>query len=255
MKLNSHVLTEIKNALDYSCFSNEDFILQNDNDHIASLTIKYRFHTNFSFKLDIYSSSSIKATFSPGSLLDIETIGIRDQEDIVSSIVDWLEAIEKDIGSSPILRKLKDKNSEFQEKLNKLEENINQFNLDSLFTRNESQDISERLDQLEEVFKQKLEEEQKTQETLYQEINKFSKEIDILKKQLDFLTKENWLKSFFTKTFNWGKRNPKTVLAIGKMAYDLLPEEVKTHIPEQLLELEVGDEAPGTDSLGVASGE
>ncbi len=255
MAINSSVKIELLNALNYLCFSSEDFFFQDNSALFTNINLRYRFNDDYLFNLKILKVDSIEIRISPGSLLTEETINTENKKDIFSTIKVWLHCIEKDITASPAIRKLNEQNLKFQENLNNLEEVINKSNLDNHFTRGESKDVIKRLDELEELFKQKLSEEHDNQRNLNSEVKKLTSEISLLKSQLDFLTKGNWLKSLFTKTFNWGKRNPKTALAIGKMAYGLLPEEVKSHIPEQLLELEVGDGTLDTNSLDAASGE
>jgi hypothetical protein len=61
--------------------------------------------------------------------------------------------------------------------------------------------------------------------------------MELLKNQLASFTKGNWVKSFATKIFTWSNRNPKTVLALGGVALELLPADIKEHLPKDILQL------------------
>lgn len=241
MALNQATMVELQLALQSDYFSSEDFVI---NDLMTSrsvfkfhYSIQYRFSNKYYFKFWMEVDGRITLLQSPGDFLNEETFTITTKETLFNYIDDWLQLIKDDIHLSPTHRELQLRNEEFQAKLGDIEQRLEDFE-DSYFSKKESEDFHNRLNDLEAMFREKISENQDNNNELTKELEKLTQEMDMLKKQLSSLTKANWVKSFASKMFNWGKRNPKAVMAIGGVARELLPQDIKQHIPAELLQLE-----------------
>ena len=71
---------------------------------------------------------------------------------------------------------------------------------DRYFTKEEGDELRERLEQLEKIIL-----EREHQEDREDEISKMKEEIEFLKATIDTLTKKKWLKSALVKMWSWGQ--------------------------------------------------
>lgn len=242
MALNTATKIKFQQALETAVFSSNDFeFLENENYDEASISITYRYGREYWMNITIGSSSPIHIEQSPGSLLDRESYTIKESWGVVTSIKTWLNLVEADMNLSPTTRLMQEKQKNFEESLKRIELSVEKIDKDALFTSSESKELASRLTKLEESFKEKLEEEYQDKNKLNQEINNLSKEIELLKNQLASFTKGNWVKAFSTKIINWSHKNPNTVKALGGVALEMLPPDIKEHFPVEILHLEEGE--------------
>ncbi|MBT2283413.1 hypothetical protein J7E78_07665 [Paenibacillus polymyxa] len=241
MALNTATKIKFQQALDTGVFSSEDFeFLESQSYDDAVISIIYRFNKKYKMSITIGSNGVIEIEQSPGSILDKENHSKKDTWGVITSIKNWLDLMETDMNLSPSNRILEEKHKIFEETLKRIESSVDKIDKDVLFTSSESKELAIRLTKLEETFKVKLEEEHQDKNKLNQEMANLSKEIELLKNQLDSFTKGNWVKAFTTKVYTWSRRNPNTVKALGGAALEMLPPDIKEHFPVEILHLEEG---------------
>lgn len=150
-----------------------------------------------------------------------------------------MKNIERELSSAPIVRVVTQYKSEVDQKLDEIGNAFKEYD-NKYFTKEEIYEYKTRLDNLENEFTKRLEDEIKDNNKLKEEINKIQEEINFLKNQVETLTKSNWIKSFASRTFKWGKRNPK-VVHLTSLAKEMLPDNIKKSIPEGALDIIISE--------------
>lgn len=227
------VQDSLKNSLDFLGFSKEDFIFQNKKD---SAVIQYKFDTNYNFTMSINNQRQIKIFYTPGNLLFLDIQRVSNISDLNIVLTNWLYALEKEIKTISLQRK---SDEEFNKKLNELEDKIKELNIDEGFSSEEAILFSDNLTKIELLFIEELKKNNQYLKNLNEDSKKFSQEIDILRIQLNTLTKTNWVKSLFIKFFNWKKRNPNATQAISSSTQNLIPKEIQEYAKDNMNALRI----------------
>jgi hypothetical protein len=230
----------IQESLNTQNLSNDDFKIDVSGVNEVRVNITYLFDNTYYFNLKI--GESITFNRSPGPMT-MKQSGVIDKKDVIFSYIrGWLDNIENEIIAAPGLRELVQHRSEVDKKLSDLEEKFNGIGQEE-FSKDEIIEFKSRLDEFRDEFTKKLEEEVQDKAQLQSEIRSITKEIDFLKSQIDSLSKGNWAKALFVRAMNWRKRNPKVMGALVSLTSEMLPEGVKEHISDEVVEV-----LSGTDS-------
>lgn len=229
----------IRDRLSSNGFSQEDFTIFQDTDvndsSIICVNIKYNFG-KFYFNANIDPESQyIDFTYNPGDITATTSEVDCSVEEYLERLTTWVFYLREDLKTSALGRRV----YENEQKIKEIEERINQQfkdNQDVYFTREEAFELSEKLNVLEELFKQKIAEEQLNTEKLNVELERLHEEMELLKEQVDYLPKPNWMKSLGTKFINWSARNPKAAKQLGTVVLQAaLPENIENALPQDWL--------------------
>lgn len=81
-----------------------------------------------------------------------------------------------------------------------------------------------------------IEKSEKIQYEIEAEKTKLHEEIELLKDQVQYLTKKKWATALMVKLVNWAERNPQAAKQIGQSAVKtLLPKEIEDSLPSNFL--------------------
>ena len=72
-------------------------------------------------------------------------------------------------------------------------------------------------------------------------------EVNILKSQVQTLSKQKWIKGFLTRIYSWGNNNPTATRVLKATARHLLPDGIKENIPDDILDIVLSDQNLGSD--------
>jgi polyhydroxyalkanoate synthesis regulator phasin len=227
---------QLNETLEKGNFYSADFIVTSNNSSygVVVLKIKYKYVDGYYFSAEIKQESnkpSFEATFNPGEITANESKNYNSQYNLLSGINAWQGYIENELSVLPVARMHK----ENLRNLSDLEKRIKQQE-DSAFTKEEVEELKERLGKLEEDFQKRIESKLEDDNDLRSELNSLRKEIQSLKDQSELLSKNNWLLSFCTRIHFWIKRYPKITAIAGFTAYGYLPEDIKEIIPKEVVD-------------------
>lgn len=218
---------EIATRLNKDEFSAEDFEFEESFYNTTNLKIKFKYEEKYYFILRFNKErSDFIVEYSPGDVTSVTTIKNCDKYKCLESIWTWLVALQIENKSSISGRQIYNT----QLKIKEIEDAINErfSNEDStFFSKEEGEVLKDKLEQLEELFKEKL-------ENNYSEATKLRKEVEFLKVQVENLSKKKWITAFSIKLYNWVNRNPEAAKQIGQAAVALLPQEVESTIQSLL---------------------
>lgn len=184
-------------ALNYDIFRFEDFSIE-EKDY-SNGTIKIS--NDEYYYLIHFSAEECRATYSPGVVLTVENDNIQNRRfemQIVDSLHNWLNRVKRDM-----LSPLQDRfiNQAIQDFRVQLDDKLNEID-NSLFTKEECEELKSRLDMLEEMIEGK----ENQNEELNSEVKKMKAEIEFLKDSVDKLTKKKWLKNAMLKMWIWSQK-------------------------------------------------
>lgn len=165
-----------------------------------------------------------------------ESLVVTGKDGILTAIYKWLKNIEAETKAAPILREIMEHKVEVDLQISELENSIKDIGQDD-FTKDEISSLIEKLNKFQEEFESRLEEEIQDKQKLRNEINNIGNEIEFLKSQIQLLTKQNWVKSLLVKSINWRKRNPQAMNTLVNLTREMLPEGVREHIPDAVVDL------------------
>ena len=247
--INSSALFDVKNLLDKNKnFSSNDFLIHSED---KNLKIVYAYDERYYFDINIpqetsklsktenesrtigfsttqkaveYFEYEFSGKVSPGSIANEERINFEGKFKLLKYINDWLINLWKELTIQPELRRINEIEVELQN-LNEKFESVSEDN----FSKEEANKLSEKLDKLEQQFKEKLEAEIQDKELLKSTLTELHNEIEKLKGQSKVLNKKNWFKSFGGKIFTWvSKEENRTFLKdAGEFLKPLLPDSIK----------------------------
>ena len=241
--------SDIMNALDnHKYFSATDFRIRIKN---QTINIKYDFEPKFYFNLSLpvrTSSKTLKTTkppgilgtreyevekevevyiinakICPGEMVLVENIKFEGKTQIANEIYKWLNSIWEEMQSIPINKLVEEQNKIIEEIKLKVDGISEEY-----FTIEEGEDLKTKLDSLEDLLKEKIEEQSEKNENLAKKLKELEEQIDILRDTIFILNKKNWFKSSMTKMYKWiSKEDNRKLLKDGvKLLKPLLPESV-----------------------------
>lgn len=229
-KISEKFSAEIRELLSGHGFSSEDFLFLFKNEMIGPLKIEIMFKYNQEYYLNaemVDSGKYFNITYSPGEVMSPETEKNLSKERYLEAISDWISNLREELKSTTIGRIV----YENEVKLQNLEAFVKEKfteNGETFFSQEEGYKLKEKLDEFEKMFQEQIE----NQNT---EDKKIHEEVQLLKEQIEYLSKRNWTTSIGVKILNWGSRNPHVARKVGRVALTaILPEEVKSSFPELL---------------------
>ncbi|MGO4540362.1 hypothetical protein [Paenibacillus sp. 2TAB19] len=247
MSINNTFRKQIEDCLVTPFFDSEDFDIKSHTDAKNTLVVTVVFRTVDAFNIQIvkYKDGTINLSRRPGEITATESgISLTGNMEILSEIKKWTRLLEDELKALPEIKAIERHKQEVNERMDEVNKALSSIQ-DSSFTKEEAEQLIKKVERLEDEFIRKLEEQISDQAKLRTELDKFNKEITFLKSQVEVLSKSNWIKTFALKSFNWGKRNPKAVRALGGMAYDLLPQSFRDSVPQEVIDM-VGSDGEST---------
>lgn len=176
-----------------------------------SIIIKYRYKENYFFKANLptnktevkgpYSSSFeyiIDGDMHPGGMCETESFTCIGRDGLVRQIFEWLNHLESELTSLPVKRALENQAAE----ISRLE-GIFEQSKDEYMSQLEAETFRLKLDQLEKQFKEHLTSSIEGDKDLKAQIKQLHSEIQTLKASMEYLTKQNWLKSALARMLKW----------------------------------------------------
>ncbi|MGE7673226.1 hypothetical protein ACQKMV_06515 [Lysinibacillus sp. NPDC094403] len=120
---------------------------------------------------------------------------------------------------------------------------------DKYFSKEEGEELQNKLSELEELLKDSIIERNDSNNKSEKEIFELHSEINALKEHLEVLNRKNWFLSFSTRLFNWFKRNPELTKRLAGFSREMLPQEAKDIVSQEAL-----DQLLPPDNSKLASG-
>lgn len=148
---------------------------------------------------------NIHGTMSPGGLAQEEQFEFYGVAELQKKLGNWINYIWEDLSAEPIIRTVNNYQQQLQEFLEKY--NLEEIpNGENFFSKEEAEQINQKLNALEESLKTKLDEVTQDKKQLAKELEELKKEFEGFRKTVPNLDKKNWFKAFLTKLFVWGSK-------------------------------------------------
>ncbi|MEK4474337.1 hypothetical protein NSQ91_14065 [Paenibacillus sp. FSL R7-0048] len=227
---------EIQSSLNSKYLSSEDFEVSTKKEQKGGLSVTITYLYNPQYEFYFKSGDQINIVRRPGEMAENESLVVTGKDGILTAIYKWLKNIEAETKAAPILREIMEHKVEVDLQISELENSIKDIGQDD-FTKDEISSLIEKLNKFQEEFESRLEEEIQDKQKLRNEINNIGNEIEFLKSQIQLLTKQNWVKSLLVKSINWRKRNPQAMNTLVNLTREMLPEGVREHIPDAVVDL------------------
>ncbi|MBL0387764.1 hypothetical protein JJB07_14075 [Tumebacillus sp. ITR2] len=233
------IISPVKNN---KFFIEEDFVIdQQVKDGQICVNIHYKYDNSLYFNMvvsiDFSNKASAIAQVSPGIIIKTQSIAIKELSDAKYQLSNWLIRLEEEMKLMPLERKV----FEHEDKIRKWEEVFEEVP-DKYFTKQEAENLIERLEKLEKELHQKIENTVDPNLNIESELDKIHSDMSSLKEQIQILSRKNWMSSFLARALNWANRNPGTIRGIVEGTKGLLPDEVSSKIPNEIVELLVPEE-------------
>lgn len=202
MIIRDNVKNKIYHALNFDFFRYEDFSIEvaDNKDGFVDECVFTISYDKYYFEI-IFDSNKCRITFSPGDIyldgsdeIKIDVF-MKRYEDYIH---EWLIRVKEDI-LNPVEKRFID--SEINKFKVEMEHKLEEID-DSYFTKEEGNELKERLEQLENSIL-----EQNLQEELQTEILKMKEEIEFLKETINTLSKKKWLRNALIKIWAWGQKD------------------------------------------------
>ncbi|MET4561565.1 polyhydroxyalkanoate synthesis regulator phasin [Lysinibacillus parviboronicapiens] len=229
-------IQEIEHALNGEHFLLEDFSIRTaDYTNYVGLNIKYLYLPQYRFEGKIFKDQGkFNVEFIPGKItLTVKKDNLLKYE-FLSAIHEWLNNTYSEMTKTPIERKVKEHDEilkSWQEKIHSMGEEGDHF-----FTKEEGEELRKKLNELEELLKNEIIENQENKNTQKQDLDKLQSEVNTLREHSKVLSKKNWFLSFSVRFFMWIKRNPGMTRRLAGFSRELLPEDVKDIVSQEALD-------------------
>lgn len=198
LDINQSFLIELRDKLEGNGFTADDFKISTSIESTESLDelilqITYIYHKNFYFSFVLNPSGDLKKfEISPGKLLSREkSYGTFADEFLTMEITAWLKRLRREMGNSVVGRQIKDTQEKIEEIEKIMEEKFEEVS-ESYFTKAEGQKLKDKLDELEEKYSSAFDKSEELESELKAEKKKMHQEIELLKDQVQYLTKKKW---------------------------------------------------------------
>lgn len=194
------VKSKIFNSLNYDIFRIEDFNISDElNGDTYNICITYE---NSYFNLEFSSDCGYcRTTCRPGdvfiknkSRIDLDVF----ESNVSRMLQSWMKRI-KDELVNPIEQRFI--NSELQNFKKQLDNRLDEIE-DSLFSKEEGEELKNRLELLEKMVQDRMGMDDESEA----EIRKMREEIEFLRATVDTLTKKKWIKNALVKIWVWGQK-------------------------------------------------
>lgn len=201
MIIRDNVKNKIYHALNFDFFRYEDFSIEvaDNKDGFVDECVFTISYDKYYFEI-IFDSNKCRITFSPGDIyldgsdeIKIDVF-MKRYEDYIH---EWLIRVKEDI-LNPVEKRFID--SEINKFKVEMEHKLEEID-DSYFTKEEGNELKERLEQLENSIL-----EQNSQKELQTEIVKMKEEIKFLKETINTLSKKKWLRNALIRIWTWARK-------------------------------------------------
>lgn len=201
MIIRDNVKNKIYHALNFDFFRYEDFSIEiaDNKDGFVDECVFTISYDKYYFEI-IFDSNKCRITFSPGDIyvdgsdeIKIDVF-MKRYEDYIH---EWLIRVKEDI-LNPVEKRFID--SEINKFKVEMEHKLEEID-DSYFTKEEGNELKERLEQLENSIL-----EQSSQKELQTEIVKMKEEIKFLKETINTLSKKKWLRNALIRIWTWARK-------------------------------------------------
>lgn len=217
--LRDRIIASIRESIERSKCSVEEFSFdQSEKDGTTTLTIAYRFDPRFFFRLSVSAKAGSDYTYlaAPGSVAQRES-GMVSTYHLNGTIQEWAGRVLEDLVAPPVMRQISEQGKAINDMLA-------QFDTldDEYFTKDEAEEMRQKLDELEKSLLAQLESADLGQKELRRKADELHKEIEMLKSTVESLKKPGFagrvvvrLSSFFKNPEN-AKLLKTTTAEIGK---------------------------------------
>ncbi|MGN2619624.1 hypothetical protein [Bacillus stercoris] len=240
LDINQSFLMNLRERLEGNGFTADDFQISTSetlNKNGLTLQITYIYHKDYYLSFFLNHDGEMKnLKLSPGKLLANETrSGIFTYGTLTGEINTWVKNLRSEIRNSVVGRQIKETQEKIEEIEKIMEEKFEEVS-ESYFTKAEGQKLKEKLDELEEKYSLAFDKSEELESELKAEKKKMHQEIELLKDQVQYLTKKKWATALMVKLVNWCARNPQAAKQIGQSAVKtLFPKEIEDSLPTSLL--------------------
>ncbi|MED4523823.1 hypothetical protein P9257_06230 [Bacillus velezensis] len=242
LDINQSFLMNLRERLEGNGFTADDFNISTsekliNNHKELTLKITYIYHKDYYLSFNLNTDGEMKSLkLSPGKLLSREIIyGTFTYGTLITEINTWVKNIRNEMRNSFVGRQMKDTQEKIEEIEKIIEEKFEEAS-ESYFTKAEGQKLKDKLDELEEKYSSAFDKSEELKSELNAEKKKLHQEIELLKDQVQYLTKKKWVTALMVKLVNWCARNPQAAKQIGQSAVKtLLPKEIEDSLPTSLL--------------------
>ncbi|MGG1348454.1 hypothetical protein ABE197_17520 [Bacillus subtilis] len=240
LDINQTFLMNLREKLEGNGFTADDFKISTlTNNYLKAITLQitYIYHKDYYFSFELNPDGEMKnLELSPGKLLSREkTSGAFNYGTLSREINTWVKNLRSEMGNSVVGRQIKDTQEKIEEIEKIIDEKFEEVS-ESYFTKAEGQKLKDKLDELEEKYSSAFDKSEELEFELNAEKEKLHQEIELLKDQVQYLTKKKWATALMVKLVNWCARNPQAAKQIGQSAVKtLLPKEIEDSLPTSLL--------------------
>lgn len=204
-------------------YREEEFQIEQNNE---SYELSLVYNKSYFFKIEKKYRGEILYTCCPGNFLDVEEkTNNLSSEKYINEVLEWLIRIDQlyldDAKIRVINRKVELQKEQLENIIKKIDEMPN-----NTFSQEETANIIERLEKLENDLKENNRSIQDETSELKDELYKIQQEVEFLKNTINSMNKKSWLKILAIKLFNWTKKaENRQLLAAGiDVAREILPE-------------------------------
>lgn len=186
------------------------------------------------FKSNPFGSNDKEAKFwfeikySPGEYSKSEVATVDDVEKILKNILQWTQLIKEEFLNTATNKTFMDEIKKQEEKIAMVSEKIMAME-DGFISKEESEVFVSKLEEIEENFIKKMNDQASENKKLKSELDKMKEEIKFLKETVNGSDRKKWLKMLAAKIISWSKNpaNKQLVDAGVEIAKNALPEEIK----------------------------
>lgn len=193
------------NLVSRSNFKPEDFKIQHRTDPADSdravIRIEYAFNSAYFLQARI-KAGDYRVSFCPGVVILNESEVFSKQQEFYDCVNSWASRIREELSAIPFHRELAEQRSIIEE----IEEQVARFP-DEYFTKEESERVQQRLNELEAKLQENIEKHAKDQEEAKRQISELRVDFEVLRQTVDGLNKKGWAGTLLVRVSRWVK-NP-----------------------------------------------
>lgn len=196
-------LNEIHKAIsETNFFDVNDFnISTKDEQQVTTLVIRYKYHADFWYAVNIsQSGSDMPFTSCPGELHKKENGKVTSKYALNISIREWLTRVREELLALPVHRQADEQRQALEDIFNRLK-NVE----DVAFTREEAEGLKTELDKLKEQMIEHIKAGIQNQAEQAAKIQTINNDVDALKANVNILNKPNWARTAITRLYKWSK--------------------------------------------------
>ncbi|MFK4304832.1 hypothetical protein ABH892_004999 [Paenibacillus sp. RC254] len=166
MSITKSFLKEIYTQLETDFFSIGDFKVEQEEEtdtQFGTITIIYSFDENYYFSISL--EDDFETAKVPGNIKLLEEETASDKKELFSEIKNWLYNLKEELLTGPIIRQFEQFKEDVDQRFQDIERTYNSLE-DKYFSKIEAEDFRERLEKLEKVYVEQIENQMKNNEML-----------------------------------------------------------------------------------------